>query len=280
MVGPTAKKAAALAMVIERKLSKSKVCRVLGLNRSTFTYKPRTKNDLALSRRMQDLAAKHRSWGVVTIHDVCKREGLVVNSKRSLRLYRELKLQIKLRPRKKKINVIRIPIQKPTAPNQVWSMDFIHDRLENGRKLKILNVVDDFSRRCIGQIVSDSITGKHLVAFFDGLSVLPRVLRCDNGPEFWSRAFQAWSHDRVKIDFIQPGKPQQNAFVESFNGKFRMQCLNENLFFTIAHATELIDEWREVYNDFRPHRSLNGKTPKEFEIAFQKNYQHGETLSP
>ena len=261
-------------MVFERKLSKSKACRVLGLNRSTFTYKPRLKNDLPLSNRMQELASKHRSWGLVTIHDVCRREGLVVNSKRSLRLYRELKLQIKLRPRKKKINVIRIPIQKPTAPNQVWSMDFIHDRMENGRKLKILNVVDDFSRRCIGQLVSDSITGKHLVGFFESLGILPRALRCDNGPEFWSRAFKAWSHDKLKIDFIQPGKPQQNAFVESFNGKFRMQCLNENLFFSIEHANELINEWRDLYNDFRPHRSLNGKTPKEFEIEFQKNCQN------
>lgn len=267
-------------MVIEKQISKSKACRVLGLNRSTFHYRHRLKNDLSLSNRMQELAGKHRSWGVVTIHDICKREGLVVNPKRSLRIYRELKLQIKHRPRKKRINVIRIPIQKPSAPNQVWSMDFIHDRLENGHKLKILNVVDDFSRRCIGQVVSNSITGKDLVQFFTNLEVLPRVLRCDNGPEFWSRSFQAWSHDKVKIDFIQPGRPQQNAFVESFNGKFRIQCLNENIFFSNDHARELIDEWRDLYNDFRPHRSLNGKTPKEFEIEFKNRYQHEEVLSP
>lgn len=267
-------------MVIEKKISKTKACRVLGLNRSTFTYKHRPKNDQRLSSRMQELASQHRRWGVVTIHDVCKREGLVVNSKRSLRLYRELKLQIKFRPKKRKINVVRIPIKKPTSPNQVWSMDFIHDRLENGRTLKVLNVVDDFSRRCIGQIVSDSITGKHLATFFDQLENLPRALRCDNGPEFWSRAFQGWAQDKVMIDFIQPGKPQQNAFVESFNGKFRDQFLNENLFFSIEHARELIDDWRDMYNDFRPHRSLNGKTPKEFEIEFKKNYQHEETLSP
>lgn len=133
-------------MVLERKISKSKVCRVLGLNRSTFTYRHRLKNDQQLSFRMQELASQHRRWGVVRIHDVCKREGLVINPKRSLRLYRELKLQIKLRPRKKKGNVIRMPIAKPKAPNEVWSMDFIHDRLANGRALKILNVVDDFSR--------------------------------------------------------------------------------------------------------------------------------------
>lgn len=279
MVGPKAKKAAATAMILEKKFSKSKVCRVLGLNRSTLTYAHRPKRDEKLAERMQHLASQHRRWGVVTIHDVCKREGLVVNPKRSLRLYRELKLQIKLRPKRKKSNVIRMPIAKPKAPNEVWSMDFVHDRLANGRSLKILNVVDDFSRRCVGQIVASSITGKHLAQFFDGLSKKPRVVRCDNGPEFWSSTFQSWAQNKVMIDFIQPGKPQQNAFVESFNGKFRDQFLNENLFFSVEHARELTDEWREIYNDFRPHRSLNGKTPKEFEIEFKKNYQHGETLS-
>ena len=228
---------------------------------------------------MQELAQRHRRWGLIAIHDVCKREGLVINRKRSLRVYREQKLQIRYRPRRRKVSIMRSPIAKPTAPNQVWSMDFIHDRLENGRKLKVLNIVDDFSRVCVGQIVSDSITGKHLADFFEHLDQTPIAVRCDNGPEFWSRAFQGWAHDKVKIDFIQPGKPQQNAFVESFNGKFREQCLNESLFFSVDHARELIDEWREIYNDFRPHRSLNGKTPKEFEREFQKQYQDAELLS-
>ena len=266
-------------MVDERKISKTRACRVLGLNRSTFTYKHRGKNDEPLSMRMQDLAGQHKRWGLISIHDVCKREGLVVNRKRSHRLYCKLKLQIRFRPRRKKVNVMRVPIAKPTAPNQVWSMDFIHDRLENGRKLKIFNIVDDFSRVCLGQIVSDSITGKRLVEFFEGLEETPRVLRCDNGPEFWSRAFQGWAHNKVQIDFIQPGKPQQNAFVESFNGKFREQFLNESLFFSIEHARELVDDWRDMYNEFRPHRSLKGKTPKEFEREFKKQYQTQEVLS-
>jgi putative transposase len=280
VVGPTAKKSAACAIVLERKIAKARACRVLGLNRSTLNYKNRPKDDEKLSSRMQQLASQNRRWGVVTIHDVCKREGLVVNPKRSLRLYRKLRLQIKLRPKKKKGNVIRMPIAKPRAPNEVWSMDFIFDRLANGRALKILNVVDDFSRRCVGQIVASSITGKSLADFFSRMDILPRVLRCDNGPEFWSSAFQSWAQKKVMIDFIQPGKPQQNAFVESFNGKFREQFLNENLFFSIDHAKELTDEWREIYNDFRPHRSLDGKTPKEFEIEFRKSYQQPELLSP
>lgn len=279
MVGPKAKRAAAIAVIEERKISKTRACRVLGLNRSTYTYRNRAKNDDALIARMQELAGLHRRWGLISIHDVCKREGLVVNRKRSLRLYRSLKLQIRFRPRRRKASIVRVPIAKPTRPNEVWSMDFIHDRLENGRKLKVLNVVDDFSRRCVGQIVSDSITGRHLAEFFESLEVQPIAVRCDNGPEFWSRAFQAWAQDNVKIDFIQPGKPQQNAFVESFNGKFREQCLNENLFFSIDHARELIDDWREIYNTFRPHRSLKGRTPKEFELEFESKYETAELLS-
>ena len=273
MVGPTAKKAAAYAMVVEKEISKTRAYRVLGLSRATFNYRHTFKNDEQLIKRMRELAARFRRWGVHSIHDVCKREGLVVNRKRSIRLYRALKLQIKFRPRKKKGNIVRMPIPKASTPNQVWSMDFIHDRLENGRKLKVLNVVDDFSRRCIGQIVADSIRGTHLVDFFNRQKHRPKYLRCDNGPEFWSRAFQAWAQNKVEIDFIDPGKPQQNAFVESFNGKFREQCLNENLFFTIDHAKVLIDEWRDIYNDFRPHRALKGKTPKEFEREFEKKYK-------
>lgn len=279
MVGPLAKKSAARAMVDERKISKTRACRVLGLNRSTFTYKHRSKNDEPLSARMRELAGQHKRWGLISIHDVCKREGLVVNRKRSHRLYCKMKLQIRFRPRRKKVNIMRVPIAKPTGPNQVWSMDFIHDRLENGRKLKIFNIVDDFSRVCLGQIVSDSITGKRLVQFFEELDEAPNVLRCDNGPEFWSRAFQGWAHGKVQIDFIQPGKPQQNAFIESFNGKFREQFLNESLFFSIDHARELVDDWRDMYNGFRPHRSLKGKTPKEFEREFKKQYQDPEVLS-
>lgn len=167
-------------MVEERKISKTRACRVLGLNRSTFTYQLKPKQDEALIVRMKELADRHKRWGVIPIHGVLKREGLVVNRKRTLRVYREQKLQICHRPRRKKVNVVRVPIEKPSRPNQVWSMDFIHDRLENGRKVKVLNVVDDFTRVCVGQVIGDSITGHHLVRFFDELEVFPAIIRCDN----------------------------------------------------------------------------------------------------
>jgi putative transposase len=206
---------------------------------------------------MSAIVERHRPYGLPRVHWLLKREGLVQNQKKTARIYRAMKLQIKLRKTKKRANVIRMPLAKPTRPNQVWSMDFIFDRLENGRTLKIFNVVDDFSKVCVGQIVNSSITGKSLVNFFTELSERPMWLRCDNGPEFWSKAFQEWAYEKIRIDFIDPGKPTQNAFVESFNGKFRAECLNENLFFSLDHAREFIEEWRNDYNEIRPHRTIS-----------------------
>lgn len=273
MVGPKAKRSAAIAMLEEKKIPAAKICRALGLCRSTFDYKLKTKDDEPIRVRMSAIVERHRRYGLPRVHWLLKREGLVQNQKKTARIYRAMKLQIKLRRGKKRANVIRIPLAKPTRPNQVWSMDFIFDRLENGRTLKIFNVVDDFSKVCLGQIVNSSITGKSLVKFFSELEERPIWLRCDNGPEFWSKAFQEWAYENVKIDFIDPGKPTQNAFVESFNGKFRAECLNENLFFSVDHARELIEEWRNDYNEIRPHRTLKGKSPKEFEREMNISYQ-------
>ena len=245
----------------------------MGLCRSTFDYQRKFKNDDVISARMSAIVERHRRYGLPRVHWLLKREGLVQNQKKTARIYRSMRFQLKNRKGKKRANVIRMPLAKPTKPNQVWSMDFIFDRLENGRTLKVFKVVDDFSKVCIGQIVDSSITGDKLVKFFSELEELPTWLRCDNGPEFWSQSFQQWTFDQIKIDFIDPGKPTQNAFVESFNGKFRSECLNENLFFSFDHARELIEEWRNEYNEIRPHRTLNGKTPKEFEREMKMDYQ-------
>jgi len=273
VVGPKAKRSAVIAMLKEKNFSTSKVCRALGLCRSTFDYQNKVKDDSTIKTRMSAIVERHRRYGLPRVHWLLRREGLVRNHKRTARIYRSMKFQIKLRKGKKKVNVIRMPLAKPNQRNQVWSMDFIFDRLENGRTLKVFNVVDDFSKVCVGQIVDSSITGDRLVKFFSSLEELPTWLRCDNGPEFWSKSFQAWVYDNIKIDFIDPGKPTQNAFVESFNGKFRSECLNENLFFSLDHAREVIEEWRNEYNEIRPHRTLNGKTPKEFESELKFSYQ-------
>ena len=245
--------------------SASRACELIRLGRASYAYRPKKKNDEALRKRMREVCERHARYGRRRIHWLLKREGLVVNEKRTERIYREERLQIKIRKRKKKGNVIRMPLPIPKGPNEVWSMDFVHDRRVTGEKLKILNVVDDWSRVCVGQLISSSITGEQLIKFFSGLKILPRFLRCDNGPEFWSKAFQGWTFGKLKIDFIEPGKPQQNAFVESFNGKFRDECLNMHEFYSVKHAKEIIENWRREYNFQRPHSGLGMLPPKEFE---------------
>lgn len=264
MVGPKAKRIAALKVIERFRVSKSQACRVLGLNRSTIDYKETPKNEESLRTRMIELCERYRRFGCPRIHWFLNKEALVINYKRTERIYREMGLQLKNRKKKKRSNVIRIPLPKASFENQIWSMDFIHDRLESGRKLKILNVVDDYTKICVGQMVASSITGEDLIKFFCGFKKLPFWIRCDNGPEFWANSFQRWADKKLHFDFIDPGKPTQNAYIESFNGRFRDECLNENLFYSVEHAEQLIKKWRKEYNENRPHSALGMKTPKEF----------------
>lgn len=264
MVGPKAKRIVVLKVLERFQISKTYACRVLGLNRSTLDYRKRVKDEGAIRTRMTELCERHRRFGCPRIHHYLRKEKLVINYKRTERIYQDMGLQLKNRKKKKKSNVIRMPLPKASIENQIWSMDFIHDRLENGRKLKILNVVDDYTKICVGQIIADSITGEDLIQFFSCLKTLPFWIRCDNGPEFWSNSFQRWSNGKLNFDFIDPGKPTQNAYIESFNGRFRDECLNESLFFSIEHAEQIINKWRKEYNEQRPHSSLGMKTPKEF----------------
>ena len=203
------------------------------------------------------------------IHAVVKREKLVQNHKRTERVYyKVLKLSLKRRSRKKFKSAPRIPLPAPTAANQCWSMDFVHDALYNGRKLKSLNIVDDYTRECVAIETDSSLGGKWVVRVLERLKEikgLPMVIRSDNGPEFTSKAVDEWAFKNgVKLDFIDPGKPTQNAYVESFNGKFRNECLNEHWFMSLNEAQEIIEDWRNEYNGFRPHSSLNDLTPLAF----------------
>jgi len=194
-------------------------------------------------------------------------EGLVRNRKRTYRLYREEGLQVRTK-RRKKLNRPRIPMIVPDQANERWSMDFVSDQLANGRRLRVLNIVDDFTRECVLQVVDFSISGERVARALDDLAEsrpLPSTLVCDNGPEFTSKAMFFWARDRrVKLHFIQPGKPTQNAFVESFNGKFRDYCLNLNWFASLEDARSTISQWRDHYNTVRPHRSLDHKPPAVF----------------
>jgi putative transposase len=243
---------------------------VLSLNRSTMTYKQRKSRDGPLEQRMKDLSSKYRRFGLPRLHFLLKREGLVISHHRTERIYKKLCLQIKNRRRIKQMAVTRVPHNKATTPNEIWSFDFVFDRFESNRSLKCLTVVDDCTKKSPGLLAAYSIPSRDMISFFESLPKLPKKLRCDNGPEMSSREFMNWAYrNKIAIEYIQPGKPIQNAFIESFNSRFRDECLNEELFHDLADAKKKIEKWRRYYNEERPHSSIGMKTPADFENGFE-----------
>jgi len=250
-----------------RRVSERRACRLVRFSRSAAWYRLQGRQDGALRDRLKELAQEYPRYGCPTLHDLLVTEGRVVNIKRTYRLYREEGLQVR-RKRRKRLDIPRIPMLVPSAVNERWSVDFVSDQLASGRRFRVFNVVDDFSRECVLQIVDFSISGQRLVNELERLVAtrrLPKTVVCDNGPELTSKAMFLWSQRRgVKLHFIQPGKPTQNAFVESFNGKFREYCLDLNWFTSLEDARLRIERWREHYNHVRPHRSLGRKPPAVF----------------
>lgn len=248
-----------------RRFSERRACRLMGFSRSAAWYPLKGRDDSVLRDRLKVLAEQYPRYGYPTLHDMLKIEGLVINRKRTYRLYREERLQVRTK-RRKKLRRPRVPMLVPDAVNQRWSMDFVSDQLANGRRFRVLNIVDDYSRECVLQVVDFSISGLRLTRELDRLArPLPRTIVSDNGPEFTSKAMFFWAkRTGVKLHFIQPGKPTQNAFVESFNGKFREYCLDLNWFASLNDACSTIDNWRAHYNHVRPHRSLGKKPPAVF----------------
>jgi len=252
-----------------------RACKLISLWRSTRSYEPKPDPEAEKIRvRLKELAEKKSTWGCPMLHAILKREGLVINHKRTERLYKEEKLSLKLRRRKtKKVSKLRAPLPPVENPNERWSMDFIHSRLINGRRFKSLTIVDDCSRESPAIETDTSIPGVRVVRVLDRLKeergMLPKVIVIDNGPEFSGKALDDWAwRNGVKLHFIDPGKPQQNAFIESFNATFRKDCLNQNWFYTLEEAKREIEKWRLEYNEFRPHSSLDDLTPNEFMKQF------------
>lgn len=266
MVGPKAKRQASLHAMTRLKVSERRAAKVLGLNRSTKRYKPHPRDDEELIRAMKAVVGQHRRFGLPRVHYLLRRQGVVVSRSRCARVYRMLGLQLKSRRRKKMLSVPRTPFAKAAKANEIWSFDFVSDRTESSRKLKTLSIVDDCTKKSPGLLVEYSILSKDVTDYFDSLPNLPKKLRCDNGPEMTSQHFLDWAHKRgIEIEYIQPGKPIQNAFIESFNSRLRDECLNENVFLDLADAKKKIERWRRYYNEQRPHTSLNMKTPVEYE---------------
>jgi putative transposase len=250
-----------------RRVSERRACRLTGFSRSSAWSPLKGRDDAELRTRLKVLAERYPRYGYPTLHDMLKHEGLVINPKRTYRVYREEGLQVRTKKRKK-LNRPRLPMIVPDRVNERWSMDFVSDQLANGRRFRVLNIVDDFSRECVLQVVDFSISGQRLARELKQLEnsrPLPKTIVCDNGPELTCKAMFFWSQQSgVKLHFIQPGKPTQNAFVESFNGKFREYCLNLHWFASLEDARSTINDWQDHYNHVRPHRSLGSKPPAVF----------------
>jgi putative transposase len=218
--------------------------------------------------RLKELAKQNRRYGYLRIHYLLRKEGLVLNRKRTWRLYREEGLQVYKRKGRKRFKGERVPLSPAERVNQRWSLDFMSDSLCTGRRFRTLNVGDDFSRGNCGILADFSIPGERMARFLDVLGEsfgFPEEIVLDNGPECTSKAMFFWSEKTgVKLSFIEPGKPMQNGFIESFNGKFRDECLNEHWFTSLEEARKIIGDWRVHYNEERPHSALGYKTPKEF----------------
>ncbi len=262
-----ARKAAVARLVEQRGLSQVRACRLVGLNRSSLNYRPRRPDDSLLRQRLRELAAERRRFGYRRLGWLLEREGHAMNRKKLYRLYREEKLMVRRRRGRKRALGTRAPMTLPGAINQRGSLDFVADALSDGRRFRILCVVDDFSRECLATVVDTSLGGVRVVRELDRLTAeraLPRMVVSDNGTELTSCAVLRWATGRLEWHYIEPGKPVQNAFVESFNSKLRDECLNEHVFLTLAEARETIEAWRFDYNHLRPHSSLGALTPTEF----------------
>jgi len=263
--------AIAAAQIPERR-----ACRFTGFSRSTQRYQAR-RDDRGLRERLETLAVLKPRWGYRRLHWLLRREGWTVNRKRVQRVYCAAGLHVRRRKRKR-VSVARIPRPVPVTANQRWSMDFVHDTLGDGRAVRIFTVVDDFTRHCPLIAVDFALPASRVTELLDqvGRAVpLPRALVCDNGAEFTSQAFDQWAHERgLELHFIRAGKPVENAYIESFNGRLRDECLNESWFTTLRDAQQTIETWRIEYNTARPHFSLEGRTPAEFAEEHQALQLH------
>lgn len=263
-----------------------RACGLVTLNRASWYYRHRRRDDSALRRRLRELAHARPRFGYLRLHVMLRREGWRINRKRVHRLYREEGLNVRLTPRRKRASHLRIVPPRPSQMNERWSMDFVADTLLDGRRFRALTVVDNWSRHSPLIEPDFTLTGTKVVAALERVAKrtgYPQMITVDNGSEFTSKALDAWAHAHgVKLDFIRPGKPVENAVIESFNGRFRDECLNTQVFVSLHDARQKIEAWRIDYNEHRPHGSLGDLTPQEFaEQAVQtglqdaSNFQHG-----
>jgi putative transposase len=274
MVTPAVKRKAASVMITEFRRSQRRACELSGLRRSTCRYRSHRSGDDELRQKLREIALQRPAFGYRRLGYFLREDGLRFNHKRLLRLYRSEGLGLPRKRPRKRLWQRPKPLLPAIRPNEGWSIDFVADQLGSGRRFRIFTIMDDYTRQWPATIVDTSISGTRVVRALDELAKthpLPKAIVSDNGTEFTSGAFLSWAEKHgIALRFIQPGKPNQNAFVESFNGKLRLECLNAHWFSTLDDARQTIETWRLDYNDVRPHSSLDEKTPTDFAAAHRE----------
>lgn len=264
-------------------MSQRRAIRVIGADRKSVRYRSVRPDDSALRVRLRELAAQRHRFGYRRLLLLIRRDGVVVNHKRLRRLYREERLQVRRRNGRKRALGTRSPMAIPQGPNQRWSMDFVSDQLSDGRRFRIMTLVDDFSRECLALVADTSLSGARVARELDRAILrrgkAPCMVVSDNGTEFTSIAILSWSQERrIEWHYIAPGKPTQNAFIESFNGKLRDELLNETVFRSLNHARAALAEWRQDYNNCRPHSATGNLPPAIFAKLSGPNTQRDGPL--
>jgi putative transposase len=256
------------------RISERRACHLVGVARSSYRYRSQAADQTALRIRLRDLAATRVRYGYRRLHILLRREGWRINHKRVYRLYREEGLGIRVKRRKKLASVPRVLPPPAQRPQERWSLDFLADGLADGRRFRVLTIVDNVSRVSPAIEVGHSLTGARVVAVLERLkrtAGTPERIAIDNGPEFISKALDAWAYrNGVQLEFSRPGKPTDNAFVESFNGRFRDECLNQHWFMSLEEVRQTVEAWRIEYNTERPHRALGQQTPAAWVTARER----------
>jgi putative transposase len=270
VVTPGARREAVAHLRAEHAVSERRACLAIGADRTSIRYRHRRGKDDGVRARLRSLAAERRRFGYRRLHVMLRREGVRINHKKLRRLYAEERLQVRRRGGRKRALGTRAPMTPPQGANQRWSLDFVSDTLTSGRRFRILAVVDDFTRECLCLVADTSLSGARVARELDGIIARrgpPHGVVSDNGTELTSMAILKWSQARgVAWHYIAPGKPQQNAYIESFNGRLRDECLNETLFTTLGQARAVLEAWRRDYNEVRPHSALGNRAPASIRL--------------
>jgi putative transposase len=263
------------------RVSERRACRVIGYRRSSYRYRSRAKDQTPLRLRLRELAAVRVRYGYRRLHVLLRREGWQINVKRVYRLYRLEGLSLRLKTRKKRVSTPRAIPTPPQAPNEQWSMDFMSDSLYDGRRFRVLTLVDNMTRESPVLAVDSAFSGQRVAALLNRVTCMtepPKVIQIDNGPELSSKALDDWVHRHgVKLDFSRPGTPTDNPYIEAINGRLRSECLDQHWFASLEEARQIIEAWRIDYNEVRPHTALDNQTPVAYKTAWARNQAREET---